>query len=287
MKNIEGRVVVITGAASGIGLALARQFAKNKCLLAISDIDAAALERLTDELTEAGTQVFARCVDVAQRESVYDYAEAVIAHFGRADIVINNAGVGLASTIEDMSYEDMEWLMGINFWGVVYGTKAFLPHMKQANTGHIVNISSIFGIIGAPTQAAYNAAKFAVRGFTECLRQELEIEGSGVSCTSVHPGGIRTNIVGNSRVGNISSITGTDNEQAIADIDRMFVTSAEDAANAIIKGIRNSSRRVLIGTDARVMDIVQRVMPGFYQRLVVSAQRIAKQKSAKKRHADA
>lgn len=287
MKDLEGRVVVITGAASGIGLALVRQFVTEKCLLAISDINATALEQLAEELANTGTPVLAQCVDVANRQSVYDFAEAVTTHYGRVDIVINNAGVGLASTIENMSYEDMEWLMGINFWGVVYGTKAFLPHMKRAGCGHIVNISSLFGIIGAPTQAAYNAAKFAVRGFTEALRQELEIEQCGVSCTSIHPGGIRTNIVSNARVSGISSITGTDSERAVADIDRMFRTSAEDAASAIIKGIRNDSRRVLIGTDARVMDFVQRTMPAFYQRLIVGAQRLAKKQSSKKRHAGA
>lgn len=280
MKNLKDRVAVVTGAASGIGQALAVQLAEAGCKLAIADINKQGLEEVAGQLRERGHDVITEKLDVADRAAVYAFADRVQRHFGEVHLVINNAGVALGATVEDMSYEDMEWLMGINFWGVVYGTKAFLPMLKQADQGHIVNISSVFGLIGVPTQSAYNAAKFAVRGFTEALRQELEIGNSTVSCTCVHPGGIKTNIAKSARMGDVSGFTGTSNrDEAVADFEKMFRTTPEEAARTIIKGIRGNRRRVLIGSDAQVIDKMQRSMPTLYQRIIINGQKLMARRS--------
>jgi hypothetical protein len=167
-----------------------------------------------------------------------------------------------------MSYDNFEWLMNINFWGVVYGTKAFLPHLKRSRDGHIINISSVFGIIGVPTQSAYNAAKFAVRGFTESLREELDIEQCGVSATSVHPGGVKTNIARNSRMGDMGDFGMGDKEDIAAMFEKIAMTTPESAARTILAGVRKNQRRVLVGADAVMLDTAQRLMPTGYQRLL-------------------
>jgi short-subunit dehydrogenase len=179
------------------------------------------------------------------------------------NLVVNNAGVALISTIEAMSYDDLEWLMGVNFWGVVYGTKAFLPHLRAAGEGHVVNVSSVFGLIGVPAQGAYNAAKFAVRGFTDCLRIELEAEGAKVSATTVHPGGIKTNIARNARV---DSSAGDYGDEVTRSFHRMAMTSPEKAARQILAAVRANKRRVLVGPDAKLIDLVSRLPAGLYQR---------------------
>lgn len=275
MKNLRDRVAVVTGAASGIGQALAENLAASGCRLALSDINEAGLEEVAERLRGNGHNVFAEQLDVADRDAVYAHAERVKAHFGEVHVVINNAGVALGVLVEDMSYEDFEWLMGINFWGVVYGTKAFLPYLKEAGEGHIVNVSSVFGLVGIPSQSAYNAAKFAVRGFTESLRQELDLAHYGVSCTCVHPGGIKTNIARNARMRDVSAITGTrDREELVADFEKMFRTTPADAARTIIRGIRGDRRRVLIGSDAQMIDKMQRSMPTLYQKIITTGQKL-------------
>lgn len=275
MKNLAGRVAVITGAGSGIGRELAYNLAAQQCRLALADIDQKGLKETADKLTEQGVEVLTKTLDVSDREAVYAFADEVYKHFGQVNLVFNNAGVALGATVDNMSYEDFEWLMGINFWGVVYGTKAFLPYLKESGEGHIINVSSIFGLIGVPTQSAYNAAKFAVRGFTESLRQELEIENCGVSCTSIHPGGIKTNIARNARMNDeIEAITGTDAKQSAADFEKMFRTTPEQAAKTIIKGVKHNSRRVLIGADAHVVDSLQRLLPTSYQALMANGQKM-------------
>ncbi|MDX1696141.1 MAG: SDR family NAD(P)-dependent oxidoreductase, partial [Ketobacteraceae bacterium] len=206
MKNYRDKVAAITGAGSGIGRATALMLAEQGCHLALSDVDEKGLLETASQVS--GVRCTHHIVDVADREAVYAWANQVFQEHGRINIIMNNAGVGLGDTVEQMKYEDFEWLMNINFWGVVYGTKAFLPYLKQSGEGHIINVSSVFGLIGVPTQSAYNAAKFAVRGFTESLREELEIEDACVSATSIHPGGIKTNIARNSRLGDGSSISG-------------------------------------------------------------------------------
>ncbi len=275
MKSFKDKVAVITGAGSGIGRALAGQLAAQGAKLALSDVNEAGLRETVEALGLDSERVISKVFDVADRNAVYTFADEVMAHFDAAHLVINNAGVALGASVEEMSYEDFEWLMGINFWGVVYGTKAFLPHLKAADEGHIVNVSSVFGLIGVPTQSAYNAAKFAVRGFTESLRQELEIENGGVSCTTVHPGGIKTNIARNARMGSgMEKITGTDTDKARRDFEKLFRTTPEEAARTILKGVRANKRRVLIGSDALAIDGMQRLLPTSYQRLMVAGQKL-------------
>ncbi len=280
MKDLNNRVAVVTGAASGIGRALAVELAAAGCRLALSDVNEPGLRETAEALRANGHEVMATALDVSNRDGVYDFAEQVMNHFGEVHVVINNAGVALGATVEDMSYEDMEWLMGINFWGVVYGTKAFLPYLKQSDEGHIVNVSSVFGLIGIPTQSAYNAAKFAVRGFTESLRQELDMDDAAVSCTCVHPGGIKTNIARNARMRDVSSVMGSsDPDENVANFEKLFRTTPEDAAHAIIRGIRGDRRRVLIGSDAQMIDKMQRSMPTLYQKLITTGQKFMDQLS--------
>jgi butyryl-CoA dehydrogenase len=193
----------------------------------------------------------------------------VVEDHGKVNLIFNNAGVAVGATIESMSYEDFEWLMSINFWGVVYGTKAFLPHLKTAGEGHIINLSSVFGLISIPSQSAYNAAKFAVRGFTDALRMELEIDGAGVSCTTIHPGGIKTNITRNGRFDeSVTSMAG-DRDQLNKSFDRAAFTSPKKAARQILTAVERDRRRALIGPDAKVFDILSRLPAGLYQKVLI------------------
>ena len=182
--------------------------------------------------------------------------------------------MALTATVESMAIEDFTWLMDINFWGVVHGTQAFLPHLKASGEGHVINISSVFGLLSIPSQSAYNAAKFAVRGFTDSLRMELEIEGAPVSSTTVHPGGIRTNIVRNSRLDpSAAGVAGDDKAQLVVDFDRVARTSPEKAAKVILAGVQADRRRVLIGPDARLFDLAARLPAGLYQQVIVRGAR--------------
>jgi butyryl-CoA dehydrogenase len=202
---------------------------------------------------------------VADRAAVYAWADQVVDDHGKVNLAVNNAGVALGATVESMSYEDFEWLMNINFWGVVYGTKAFLPHLKASGEGHVVNLSSVFGLISVPTQSAYNAAKFAVRGFTDSLRMELEMEGAPVSVTTVHPGGIKTNIARNARIDPSLAEARGDAEEARRSFERVFITSPEKAAHQILAAVERDRRRALIGPDAKVVDVASRLPAGLYQ----------------------
>ncbi|MCY1078130.1 SDR family NAD(P)-dependent oxidoreductase [Archangium lansingense] len=270
MKTVQGKVAAITGAGSGIGRALAKLLAQRGCHIAISDVNEKGLAETAEQCGQSGVKVLTARVDVARREEVEAWAAQVARELGGVNVIINNAGVALGSTIEDVRYEDFEWLMNINFWGVVHGTKAFLPHLKASGDGHIVNISSVFGLIGVPTQGAYNAAKFAVKGFTEALRQELEIEGLPIGVTSVHPGGIKTNIARNARV---TERKGWVDAQASRDFEKAFATTPERAAQDILQAILKNRRRQLIGTDAVLIDLVQRALPTLYQSLLVAGAR--------------
>jgi len=268
MKKFAGKTVVITGAASGIGRALAVNLASRGASLALADRNSEGLAETAAAVTPACSHLKTYDLDVSDRESVYRFADSVARDFGQVDVVINNAGVALSETVENMTYEDFEWVMNINFWGVVYGTKAFLPYLREAQEGCVVNLSSVFGLIGVPTQAAYNASKFAVRGFTEALR--LELAGSSVHAICVHPGGIKTNIARNARFH--TGLDGSlDRTRAVADFDRIARTSPEQAAETIVQAIRRNRERVLIGNDARVIDWVQRLLPDSYTRLLKSA----------------
>ncbi|WP_044871488.1 SDR family NAD(P)-dependent oxidoreductase [Pseudomonas sp. LFM046] len=265
MPSFAGKVAVITGAGSGIGRALAGQLAAQGCHLALADIDADSLEATAAPLRREGLRLSTHVLDVADRDAVHVFADRVMTHHGGAHLVINNAGVTVSQTIAELRYDDFEWLMGINFWGVVHGTKAFLPHLLAQGEGHIVNLSSIFGIVSVPTQGAYNASKFAVRGFTEALRQELHRTPIKVTC--VHPGGIRTNIARSARF--YQGADGrTDASRAAARFDRLARTSAEQAAGIIIKGVQSGRPRIMVGADARFLDHLQRLLPAAYPRLL-------------------
>ena len=291
MTSLANKVFAITGAGSGIGRALALQLAAEGVHLAISDIDQKGLDETMAALDQYAIKKQAKILDVADREAVYQWADEVQAFFGYVNGIINNAGVALAANIDQMEYEDFEWLFNINFWGVVYGTKAFLPHLKAAKSGHIVNVSSVFGLISVPSQAAYNSAKFAVRGFTEALRQELELDGYDIGCTCIHPGGIRTNIVHNAKfpgrvnatatndaiatketteANESSDIADNSKTQMENDFENAAMTSAEQAADQIISAMRSNKRRKLVGWDAVLIDLVQRLMPTFYQKLITA-----------------
>jgi len=269
MKEFSGRVAAITGAASGIGRALAKDLARRGAHLALSDIDEAGLAETVALCEGAGVKVTSQRVDVADRDSMYRWADQVVEDHGKVNFIFNNAGVALGATIETMSYEDFEWLININFWGVVYGTKAFLPHLKAAGEGHIVNISSVFGLISVPSQSAYNAAKFAVRGFTDALRMELELEDCGVSATTIHPGGIKTNIARNARMdGSVAALTGGV-ERARNEFDKAAITRPDKAARQILTAVENDRRRALVGPDAKVVDFISRLPAGLYQRVLI------------------
>ena len=262
LYGLKDKVAVVTGAGSGIGRALAQLLAKKGCVLALADINEASLKETAAALS---ADVMLHRLDVADRAAVYAFAGAVQQRFGTAHVVINNAGVALSQTVNDLSWEDFEWLMGINFWGVAYGTKAFLPMLLAQNEGAIVNLSSVFGIIAVPTQSAYNAAKFAVRGFTESLRQELK--DTKVRAISVHPGGIRTNIVRASRF-HQDPFGRTDKSRVVDRFDKAARTTPEQAAATIVRGIEKGSPRVLIGSDAVMIDRLQRLMPEGYGRVI-------------------
>jgi len=262
-------VAVITGAGSGIGRALAQQLAEAGARLALSDLDLKGLAETVALVEAKNTEVHSQSLDVANKQAVFNYAETVKNDLGGANLVINNAGVALASgSLESTSIDEFEWLMSINFSGVLYGTKAFLPQLQQANWGHIVNISSLFGLISAAEQSAYNTSKFAVRGLTEALRQELDASSGNVSCTSIHPGGIKTNIARNARMGeSLSEAKIKSTKQLAESFDVFAKTTAESAAQQILNGVIKNKRRVVIGADARFMDVVQRLMPNAYPKV--------------------
>ena len=272
MKRFDGRVAAITGAGSGIGRALAVELAGRGAHLALSDVDEIGLAETVARCEGTAVKVTSHRVDVADRDAVYAWADRVVDEHGRVNLVVNNAGVALGATVEAMSYDDFEWLMGINFWGVVHGTKAFLPHLKAAGEGHVVNLSSVFGLISLPSQSAYNAAKCGVRSFTDALRMELEIERCGVSATTVHPGGIKTNIARNARIDDsVAPLQG--GEARVDDFDRVALTTPEKAARQILAAVERNRRRALIGPDAKVLDLVARLPAGVYQRVLVAGAR--------------
>lgn len=274
MKTLANKVVAITGAGSGIGRALALRCARLGAHVAISDVNQAALDEAGEacrKLSGAG-RVFAARVDVGSRDAIYAWAAAVREELGPADAIVNNAGVSLSQTVAEMRDEDFRWLMDINFWGVVHGTRAFLPQLQERPEGHVVNISSVFGIIAVPTQSAYNASKFAVRGFTESLRQELA--SSTVRVTCVHPGGIDTNIVRNGRHYQDPSGNVTDVATLAKSFRKDARTSPDEAARQIVEAILHEKPRLLIGVDAMLIDRMQRLLPAAYDRVVGAAMRL-------------
>jgi short-subunit dehydrogenase len=276
MKILEGRVAAITGASSGIGRAVALELAAQGCHLALaSRSNPQALAQTAAAAARHGVKVTHHQVDVAHRGQMHDWAAAVVAAHGRVHLIVNNAGVGYAGTVSGTSYADLEWVMGVNFWGVVHGTRAFLPHLLDAGEGHVVNVSSMAGVIAMPGMSAYHASKFAVRGYTESLRQELDLARNGVSATCVVPGGVKTNIVANARfTDSMTGVTGGEVDLFRRNFALMLRTRPEDAARAIVRGVRRNARRVLIGPDVRLADGMQRLLPVGYQRLISAGARL-------------
>lgn len=321
----QGQVAAITGAGSGIGRALALNLAKLGCHVALSDIDDLHLAQTAELLVGFGVNVTSTALDVADAKAVFSWAEEVMNTHGKVNFIFNNAGVALYSTVEGASLEEIKWLMDINFWGMVYGTKAFLPLIKntvllnerltvdvdaqtadandainQASTdeasidkapqprehGHIINMSSMFGLTAQPSQSAYNASKFAIRGFTESLRQELDLQQCGVSSTCVHPGGIKTNIANSARGNDSISTLGMDTgDKTIESFNKLLRFDPSQAAVIILSAVATDSRRCLIGADAKLVDAVQRLFPSQYQRVFQQAIKASRMVKSKKRQA--
>jgi len=260
MSFLSGGVAVVTGAGSGIGRALAQQLAAAGSALALADIDEARLGQTTETLGKKSAMITTHVVDVAKEESVKSFADEVKERHRRVTLLINNAGVSLHGDFEEISLDDFRWLMNINFWGTVYGVKYFLPLLKGEKCAQIVNISSVFGLIAPAGQIPYAASKFAVRGFTEALRHELE--GSNVFVSCVHPGGIRTPIARHSRLG--AGTPAPKREANIARFERLARTPPETAAAKILRGVERQAPRILIGMDAYQIDFLQRLRPATY-----------------------
>jgi len=260
MEFLNGGIAVVTGAGSGIGRALAKQLSAAGCGLALADVDEKSLLETAGILPGKGAGVSTHVLDIADEAAVSAFAEDVKSRHGRVTLLINNAGVALHGTFEEISLDDQRWLMGINFWGTVYGVTYFLPILKQQPRAHIVNLSSVFGIVAPAGQTAYAASKFAVRGFTEALRHELE--GSTVFVSCVHPGGIRTPIAERGRLG--TNAPQTRKNESVSRLAQLAKTSPENAAARILRGVERRDPRILIGFDAHQIDIMQRLRPATY-----------------------
>lgn len=271
MRNFSGRVAAITGAASGMGRSLATELARRGCALALSDRNEEGLQQTVALCAAHAVKITTQTLDVADRGAVFAWAAQCNADHGKINLIFNNAGVSHTASAGAAKIEDFQWIMGINFWGVVHGTQAFLPYLRASGEGHVINLSSLFGLMAMPTQSTYNASKFAVRGYTEALRMELELEGSGVSATSVHPGGVATNIVNASRIDEqIIESTGQDADTHRRRANRLInVTTPDEAARQILAGVERNARRVLVGKDAWVLDKLIRLLGSAYQRLVL------------------
>lgn len=281
MKNFNNKVAAITGAGSGMGQQLAILLAKAGCHLSLSDVNEQGLAETVELLKPYSVRVTSQKVNVADREQVKAWAADTMHSHGSVNMIFNNAGVALAATVEGASYQDLEWIMGINYWGVVYGTKEFLPYLKQSGEGHIINTSSLFGLTAQPTQSAYNSTKFAVRGFTESLRQELDLENCGVSALCVHPGGIRTNIANAARMSDSVRSLGMNPEKSAKAFNKLLRMPAQEAAEQILAAILKDKRRLLIGNDAKTLDIIQRILPTGYQKITAFATKMSKRLEAK------
>lgn len=272
MKIQAETVAVVTGAGSGIGRALALALAQRGCALALADIDAAGLSKTAQMVGGMARNVTTHVVDVADRAAVEQFASAVVEQHGRVNLLINNAGVALGGTVEQVSIDNISWLFSINFWGMVHGVKAFLPTLQKQQEAHIVNLSSVFGLFAPAGQAAYAASKFAVRGFSESLRMELAATSVHVSC--VHPGGIKTNIAMRARVDDLPA---EQRELAGEAFSRLLRLPPEYAATVILSGIEANRARILIGQEAWLIDRIMRLAPvrgpAWLQRLSMRALR--------------
>jgi NADP-dependent 3-hydroxy acid dehydrogenase YdfG len=264
MKDLDGKVAAITGAGSGIGRATALALCAEGMKLALSDKELVGLGETAKLVEEAGGEVITHMLDVTDSDAVDQWAEDAIAHYGAVDIIVNNAGVVLVVESHDQAHDELAWVMNVNFWGVVHGTRAFLPHLRDRNTGHIVNIASMASLSGLPAQSAYCASKFAVRGYSESVCADLA--GTNVGMTIVMPGGVATNLMQTAKI----RIPGEDEEAAEARrkaFTSFLRTPPEKAAKLIVKGIKKNRMRQLVGGDARILDFFQRLIPGRFARL--------------------
>jgi NAD(P)-dependent dehydrogenase (short-subunit alcohol dehydrogenase family) len=264
MTTFSGKVAVVTGAGSGIGRALAYELARRGASLALSDVDETGLAETARQARAIGAKVHEERLDVTDRAGVLGYADRVRDEFGVINMIFNNAGIAFTGDIADLSFEQIERVVDVDFWGVVNGTKAFLPHLIASGDGYVVNISSLFGLLAVPSQGAYNAAKFAVRGFTEALRQEMIAAGHPVKVTCVHPGGIKTSIARNA-----GAVAGQD-QRALADFfdSKLAKTSADAAAKSILRAMSVNAPRALVGYDAKLLDLLVRITGARYQRVM-------------------
>jgi NAD(P)-dependent dehydrogenase (short-subunit alcohol dehydrogenase family) len=279
MQTLSAKVVAITGAASGMGRSLALECARRGSDLALVDVDLPGVEETAARVRAArsGVRVDVIRLDVADRDAIYAWAARVEDKLGGADVIVNNAGVSLSASVEKMKDEDFHWLIDINFWGVVNGCRAFLPQLRKKPDAHVVNLSSVFGMIGVPTQSAYCAAKFAVRGFTESLRQELVESNIHVAC--VHPGGIKTEIVKRGRHYEDATGSAVEHGQVVAEFEKNARTTADEAARVIVRGMLRNEPRILIGNDAVAIDVMARLAPRRYDAIVRRAARAASKRA--------
>jgi short-subunit dehydrogenase len=262
MTQYKNKVAVITGAASGIGQALALQMAREGAHLALVDRNIEGLKQVQQQVEMFGVKCLISDLDVADHQAFNRFADEVIAKYEQVDFLFNNAGVSLIDSVENQSLDDFHWLMNINFWGVVHGTNAFLPHLRKAESAHLVNVSSLFGLLSLPLQSAYNASKFAVRGFTEALK--MEMAGTNVSVHCVHPGGIKTNITNSAKITSLH----VEKSQILDDFNKQAKTTSEQAAKIILQGIEKKKRRILVGSDAKLLDRIVRWFPETYEKVL-------------------
>ena len=276
MSAVTGKVAAVTGAGSGIGRALALGLARRSARLALSDVDEAGLQETAAAARALGAEVLTERLDVADRDAVVAHAEAVAGNFSVVHQIYNNAGIAFSRLVLESDWEDYERVLAVNLWGVIHGTKAFLPHLVASGDGHVVNISSLNGYLAQPKMSHYCASKFAVRGFTESLRAELEQAGHPVGVTVVHPGGVRTSIATNAmRAARARGLEGTAADEARRRLyeDKLLKMDPAAAAETIVKGVQAGRSRVLVGNDAKAVDVLVRVLPSLHQKLFLAAER--------------
>jgi short-subunit dehydrogenase len=264
--KLEDRVAVVTGAGGGIGRAIALSLARRGCRLSLCDIRESELAQAARDAAAVGVRCTQHCLDVADAAAVANLPREVLAAHGEVNLVVNNAGVALGGNFDQVSETDFDWLMQVNFYGVVRMTRAFLPHLRAADEGRIVNVSSLYGLVSPPGQSAYSASKFAVRGFSNALRHELE--GTSVGVTVVHPGGVATSIAKNARVS--ASIDAEEVERRRKQADRLLRMPPQRAGEIIVEGIERDAARILVGNDAKIVSALERIMPVNYWRLLAA-----------------